>query len=111
MAIGKSKTVPRIRGLNEVGRYAIGVQWADGHESIFPLRNLRNACPCNTCVAAEGNDSAESQRLLQLSRLGDSAVYLAWADGHETLYTTVQLRDLCRCALCVQEPERPITGN
>jgi DUF971 family protein len=112
MALGKSKTPPRIRGLNEVGRYAIGIQWADGHESIFPLQNLRRYCPCNACGgAAEGEIQPAAQRLLQFSRLGEVAVYLAWLDGHETLYTTAQLREACRCALCVQEPERPITGG
>jgi DUF971 family protein len=112
MAVGKSKTPPRIRGLNEVGRYAIGIQWADGHDSIFPFENLRRFCPCNTCGGAvEGKIPAASQRLLQLARLGDAAVYLGWLDGHDTFYTTAQLRALCRCASCVQEPERPITGG
>lgn len=112
MAFGKSKTPPRIRGLNEVGRYAIGIQWADGHDSIFPLENLRRGCPCNTCDGAvEGEIPAAAQRLLHLSRLGETAVYLEWIDGHETLYTTAQLRQICRCALCEQEPERPITGS
>jgi DUF971 family protein len=112
MALGKSKTPPQIRGLNEVGRYAIGIQWADGHDSIFPLENLRRGCPCNVCVGAvEGELPPTAQRLLHLSRLGGAAVYLEWIDGHETLYTTSQLRQICRCALCVQEPERPITGS
>jgi DUF971 family protein len=112
MVLEKSKTLPRIRGLNEVGRYAIGIQWTDGHESIFPLENLRRGCPCNTCAGAiEGDITAPAQRLVHFSRLGEVAVYLEWLDGHETLYTTVQLRQLCRCALCVQEPERPITGH
>jgi DUF971 family protein len=112
MVLEKSKTVPRIRGLNEVGRYAIGIQWIDGHDSIFPLENLRRGCPCNTCGGAvEGVIPATAQRLLHFSRLGEVAVYLEWLDGHQTLYTTTQLRELCRCALCVQEPQRPITGN
>ncbi len=112
MALVKSKTPPRIRGLNEVGRYAIGIQGTDGHESIFPLENLRRYCPCNVCAGAvEGEIPAAAQRLLQLSRLGDAAVYLGWVDGHQTLYTMAQLRETCRCALCVQEPERPITGS
>lgn len=112
MALAKSKTPPRIRGLNEVGRYAIGIQWTDGHDSIFPLENLRRFCPCNSCAGAlEGSIPPAAQRLMTLSRLGDQAVYLGWVDGHETLYTTAQLRDACRCALCVQEPERPITGG
>jgi len=112
MAFAKSKIPPRIRGLNEVGRYAIGVQWTDGHDSIFPLENLRRYCPCNACAGSvEGEIPSASQRLLQLSRLGEAAVYMEWVDGHETLYTTAQLRQICRCALCVQEPEHPITGR
>jgi len=112
MALGKSKTPPRIRGLNEVGRYAVGIQWADGHESIFPLDNLRRGCPCNACAGGVDDElPAAARRLLQFSRLGEVAVYLAWTDGHETLYTTAQLRENCRCALCAQEPEHPITGS
>jgi DUF971 family protein len=112
MAVLKSKVPPRIRGLNEVGRYAIGIQWTDGHESIFPLENLRRSCPCNACAGAvEGEIAATAQRLLELARLGDAAVYFGWLDGHETLYTVGQLRAACRCAVCVQEPERPITGR
>jgi len=47
----------------------------------------------------------------QLSRLGEAAVFIGWVDGHETIYTMPQLRNLCRCAYCVGEPERPITGD
>lgn len=112
MESGKSKTVPRIRGLNEVGRYAVGVQWADGHDSIYPLDSLRRFCPCNVCGGRiDGEIPAASRRLAQLSRMGEAAVFLEWNDGHGTLYTTTQLRDLCRCAYCAGEPERPITGD
>lgn len=111
----KSKTTaikpPRIKGLNDVGRYAIGVQWADGHDSIFPLANLRRFCPCNECGGDAAAAGAQTQRLSQLSRLGESGVYLRWADGHETLYTTAQMRAACRCAFCAGEPERPLTGG
>ncbi|HVN63192.1 MAG TPA: gamma-butyrobetaine hydroxylase-like domain-containing protein [Candidatus Binataceae bacterium] len=103
---------PKIKGLAEVGRYAIGVQWTDGHDSIFPLENLRRGCPCEACRGVvEGEIPPASQRLSQFSRLGEGGVFIAWADGHETLFTTRQLRDLCRCAHCVAEPERPITGG
>ena len=111
MPLPKSKTPPKIRALNEVGRYAVGVQWIDGHDSIYPLETLRRYCPCNLCGGrVDGEIPAASQRLMQLSRLGDTAVFLAWADGHDTLFTMAQLRDLCRCALCAGEPDRPITG-
>jgi len=107
----KSKT-PVIRSLHEVGRYAIGVQWNDGHDSILPLENLRRACPCDVCKGnVEGKLPDASQRLHQFSRLGERGVFIAWGDGHETLYVAGHLRQLCRCAYCVAEPERPITGG
>jgi DUF971 family protein len=103
---------PRIKGINQVGRYAIGVQWIDGHDSIFPLEGLRRRCPCNECGGdVAGEIGADGQRLMQLSRLGDSGMFLSWADGHETLYTLAQLRASCRCAYCVGEPDKPITGR
>jgi DUF971 family protein len=112
MALIKPKN-PKIKGLNEVGRYAIGVQWADGHDSIYPLENLRRECPCQPCAdgPSAGEPAADARRLTKLARMGEQALFLQWSDGHETIYTTRQLRELCRCAHCVAEPERPITGG
>lgn len=102
----------QIKELNEVGRYAVGMHWSDGHESIFPLDNLRRYCPCLKCGGeVKGELSEDSRRLNQLMRLGDAAVFLNWRDGHETIYTLPQLRALCRCAYCAGEPEKPITGG
>src|SRR5438477_2602797 len=78
---------PKIKGLNEVGRYAVGVQWVDGHDSIFPIENLRRYCPCDQCKGkVEGEIAAEQQRMRQFTRLGEQAVFIGWSDGHETLY-------------------------
>ena len=107
----KSKPLS-IKSVSEIGRYAVNAQWGDGHDSIYPLENLRRFCPCNVCNGRiDGEIPAASQRLNLFSRMGDTAVYAEWIDGHETLYTTTQLRDLCRCALCIGEPEHPITGR
>ena len=111
MPLLKSKS-PKIKAIHEVGRYAVGVQWIDGHDSIFPLENLRRGCPCDACGGNLGGEiPAASMRMRQLSRLSDAAVFIGWADGHETIYTMPQLRSLCRCAYCVGEPERPISGG
>jgi DUF971 family protein len=100
-----------IKDLHEIGRYAVGMRWNDGHESIFPLDSLRRHCPCLKCngdIREKLDD--DNRRLSLLTRLGDAAVFLNWHDGHETIYTLPQLRALCRCAHCIGEPEKPITG-
>ena len=35
-----------------VGRYAIGVTWQDGHESLLSYGPLRGRCPCAQCTTA-----------------------------------------------------------
>jgi DUF971 family protein len=104
-----------IVAMQPVGRYALGVTWADKHESIFPFANLRQACPCADCrrlSAAAGRGLPESaQRLEGVGRLRDASVVLHWADGHDTLYLVEELRGLCGCAACRGEPNYPITGQ
>lgn len=40
--------------IRPVGRYGIGVLWADGHEeSIYRYERLRQLCPCPTCSTSE----------------------------------------------------------
>jgi DUF971 family protein len=100
-----------IKTLKEVGRYAVGIGWADGHESILPYRDLRAHCPCDACAAAGPSRelSAAVQQLADLQRLGEATLFFRWADGHETLLVAEELRDLCRCAYCAGEPNYPIT--
>jgi DUF971 family protein len=36
-----------------VGRYALSIQWSDGHDSgIYSYATLRGLCPCATCQPA-----------------------------------------------------------
>jgi DUF971 family protein len=102
-----------VERLTEVGRYALGVLWGDRHDSILPFRALRGACPCEACAAADTNAAppADGERLAQVEVLGDRSVFLRWGDGHETLLLLEELRDLCRCARCVGEPDYPISGR
>ncbi|HZR80716.1 MAG TPA: gamma-butyrobetaine hydroxylase-like domain-containing protein [Candidatus Binatia bacterium] len=103
----------KIRSTSLVGRYALGVDWSDGHDSIMPFAHLRAHCPCEECAARRAEGAAPGARDLELAAvelLGDESVFLRWSDGHETLYLLPELRALCRCAYCVGEPERPITG-
>jgi DUF971 family protein len=81
-----------------VGRYALGVDWEDGHGSIFPFEHLRRACPCEACTSA-GPAAAVETRPREIARLPD-AVKITWVDGHETLHPHPALRALCGCASC-----------
>jgi DUF971 family protein len=103
-----------IASIQPVGRYALGVNWQDRHESIFPFDNLRRACPCADCADAGSakTETAQSARTLEsVQRLQDASLMLHWADGHETLLLVEELRDLCGCAACKGEPQYPITGQ
>jgi DUF971 family protein len=100
-----------IRKLREVGRYAVGIDWSDGHDSILPYRHLRQNCPCETCTASIEAPSPQGIELTHMQAIGDATLFLAWQDGHETLLVAEELRALCRCAHCIGEPNYPITGQ
>ncbi len=108
----QSSDAARIEKLTQVGRYALGVQWADGHDSILPHRNIRRACPCDACQAAPPDEpTPQADQPTVVDVLGDQSVFIRWADGHETVLLTSELRDLCRCARCAGEPDYPISGQ
>ena len=112
MPPARSPDATHVEKLTEVGRYALGVVWGDHHDSILPLRNLRRACPCDACTASpEVALSPEAERLARLELLGGQSLFFRWGDGHETLLLAAEVRDLCRCARCVGEPEYPISGR
>ncbi len=81
-----------------VGRYAIGVTWADQHGSIFPFEKLRRDCPCGTCATIEALTPAAAWPK-DVART-DAGLQVTWADGHVALYPYADLRGLCRCAAC-----------
>ncbi|MBI3324026.1 MAG: DUF971 domain-containing protein [Candidatus Omnitrophica bacterium] len=43
-----------------VGRYAITIQWSDGHRTgIYPFELLRNVCPCHDCRSKRPEKAAQ----------------------------------------------------
>ncbi|MCC6848461.1 MAG: DUF971 domain-containing protein [Deltaproteobacteria bacterium] len=101
-------TIKRVRA---VGRYAVGIDWSDGHDSILPHRHLRAACPCNACRAAAPEVGPEQCEVALARAVGDGTLFIAWGDEHETFLVADELRALCRCAHCVREPTYPISGQ
>lgn len=104
-------SAPTIRKLREVGRYAVGVEWSDGHESILPHRHLRQACPCELCGTAPTAEGPDAIEVARLQAIGDASLFIAWRDHHETFFVNEELRALCRCAHCIGEPDYPISGQ
>jgi hypothetical protein len=51
-----------------------------------------------------------AEQPVRVEQLGEEAVFVAWADQHETVLLA-ELRALCRCAHCAGEPEYPISGR
>jgi DUF971 family protein len=76
-----------------VGRYALGVTWQDGHESIYPFATLRVACPCGACPPAVDAWPTEIRR-----EAADLRV--VWQDGHDSALPYADLRRQCLCAQC-----------
>ena len=79
-----------------VGRYALGVDWADGHGSIYPFDRLRHDCACGRCGEAPAPEMAWPEAIQRT----DEGLRVTWIDRHASLYPYADLRALCRCAGC-----------
>lgn len=90
----------RPRDVHLVGRYALGVDWQDGHGSIFPFDALREACPCATCQTVGVRTLGPAATWPADIRRDDAGLRVRWQDGHETTFAGRELRPLCRCASC-----------
>lgn len=86
------------RDVHLVGRYAVGVTWADDHGSIFPFDRLRRACPCGRCAALDPTPATRAWPR-EINRT-PGALQVVWADSHESLWPYADLRALCQCAGC-----------
>src|ERR1035437_3588320 len=85
---------------------ALEITWADGHQSILPLRMLRKSCPCAGC---QGERDLLGRTLMPIVKttydgpitaigaelVGNYALRIDWIDGHSSgIYTFNYLREL-----------------
>ena len=106
---------PQPTGLSLVEK-GLQIEWSDGRTDQIPLKTLRDACPCATCVSSASNTEEESEsnggqvsldlpildlaaaRPLAISGLepmGNYAYSINFSDGHNTgIYTLEHLRAL-----------------
>lgn len=90
------------------------IEWADGHESVFPLDGLRRACPCARCQGGHENmgglpdpsifqesSPRREWRDVTVEPVGSYALRFTWDDGHDSgIYTWERLRAMCPCPSC-----------
>ena len=83
----------------------VTIDWADGHQSTFPLDGLRRACPCAQCRGGHENMGSlpdpsifdEPPRRewtdVQAETVGGYGLRFEWDDGHnDGIYTWKRLR-------------------
>jgi ATP-binding protein involved in chromosome partitioning len=94
--------------IGRAGEHDLRVRWADGHESVYPARSLRLACPCAGCVdemtgAPLLNPASVPAGVhpLAVGLVGRYAVHLRFSDGHASgIYSFEKLRAICPCPDC-----------
>jgi DUF971 family protein len=103
-------------GMRPVSYQVLGdtlvVVWNDGHESYYPLEELRRACPCAGCsgepdlfgrIAGGGPQRyvPASFQIGGIESIGNYALQPNWMDGHTYgIWTFERLRAFCPCAEC-----------
>lgn len=96
------------RDIRQEGPRELAIAWADGHESVYRVRDLRLACACARCVDEwTGRGLLDDTRVpadvhpQRIEPVGRYAIHVDWSDGHTTgIYPFRRLRALCPCATC-----------
>jgi len=91
----------------------LSITWSDNHKGVYPVRYLRQHCPCAGCVdewTGELRLKPDSIPLLilleDIEPVGRYAFRFKWSDGHDTgIYSYTALRRMCQCDICV--PNKP----
>jgi len=94
-------------------RTKITFKWPDGHESVYPARQLRLGCRCAQCVEEmsgapllDASAVPENVRAQRIEMIGQYAIQIFWTDGHDTgIYSFRTLRANCPCAACTEARE------
>jgi DUF971 family protein len=86
------------------GARTLQIDFADGHQAVYPHELLRGFCPCAQCQGHSGPIRfvpGGDLELSEIAEVGNYALRLTWGDGHASgIYSFGYLRSLCACAAC-----------
>ncbi len=99
---------PSPKGIRQIDSTTLGITWSDSHESVYPVKLLRENCPCANCIDEWSGEIKivpgsipDTIRPVKVNSVGLYAIKFAWNDGHDTgLYSHGLLRKLCQCQDC-----------
>lgn len=87
------------------------IDWADGHQTVYPTLTLRWLCPCAYCRGEAGlpgwldsnpTITGDQIRLVNMALVGNYAIQPTWGDGHDSgFHSFAMLRERCQCDACV----------
>lgn len=100
--------------MNWLEKGVLGITWTDGHHGVYPVRVLRQHCPCAACtdewtgeVRLDPEDIPLFIRLEDVAEVGRYALQFTWSDGHNSgIYSFTLLRKICHCLQC--RPAQPV---
>ncbi|GBL40218.1 MAG: DUF971 domain-containing protein [Nitrospiraceae bacterium] len=109
-----TETLYEPKDMSWVDKGVLGIEWNDGHKSVYPVRYLRQQCPCAACVdewsgvlRLQPGDVPIVIMLQDVQPVGRYALQFTWSDGHDTgIYSYGLLRRICQCDVC--QPVKPI---
>jgi DUF971 family protein len=104
--IQQSSAIPS--EISRANEFDVKIRWQDGHESIYPARELRLACPCAACVdevtghvRVIATSITQTVHPVKIEVVGRYAISIVWSDGHSTgIYPFDWLRKMCPCSQC-----------
>ena len=80
-----------LKAVWQVSSDELGLQWDDGHVTLFSVRELRLACPCAACIDEWTGEAilkpetvAGDISLKSLQSVGRYAINLRFSDGHNS---------------------------
>ena len=119
MTVGMNTMALEPKDMEWIGKGVLGIEWSDGHKGVYPVRYLRQHCPCAGCtdewtgeLRLNPDDVPLLIRLDDVQPVGRYALQFTWSDGHDTgIYSFNFLRRICQCDSCQPVKEEKPKGR